>query len=126
MIGYLQLPDDDKDKSGKEYRCSMCGALIARSGDLVKINGTDTHSFINPSGIRCNFRTFSQCENILADERLFMEYSWFPGYGWRFLICSSCSWHLGWKYDSVNQEMQLQEFFGVLTQAVEEVSRDSS
>jgi hypothetical protein len=125
MIGYLQLPDD-KDKRAKEYRCSVCGTLIALSADLVKINGTDTHSFVNPSGIRCNFRSFVHCENVLVDERLFLEYSWFPGYGWRFLICGSCSRHLGWKYDLVNQGMQPQEFFGLLTQAVDEVAPEST
>jgi cereblon len=85
---------------------------------MVRINGAENHSFLNPAGVRCNFTTFANCENVLVHDRLHTEHSWFPGYGWRFLLCSACSQHLGWKYDAVRPATRPRAFFGVLFDAV--------
>lgn len=29
------------------------------------------------------------------------EFSWFPGYSWRYVHCAHCNNHLGWKYFSL-------------------------
>ncbi|MBI5248453.1 MAG: hypothetical protein HY912_03065 [Desulfomonile tiedjei] len=117
VLGYVKTEQDDKHKTA--YHCAWCGVFICHSGALVKLNGTDSHSFVNPSGVRCNFRTFRDCENVVFHEELYLEHSWFPGYGWRFLVCANCFHHLGWKYDAARQKIELPEFFGVLIDAVE-------
>jgi hypothetical protein len=27
-----------------------------------------------------------------------MEFTWFPGYGWRLALCAKCNTHLGWEF----------------------------
>jgi hypothetical protein len=120
VLGYVKTEHDDKDKTA--YHCAWCGIFISHYGALVRLNGSDQHSFVNPAGVRCNFRTFQACENVIVQEALYLEHSWFPGYGWRFLVCGNCFHHLGWKYDLVKKTSGLREFFGVLIEAVEEMS----
>jgi hypothetical protein len=122
MIAYVKIPRDDKQ--GIVYRCSACGAAIAYSAAIVRIHGREEHSFVNPAGIRCDFRTFSSCENVIIHQELFLQHSWFAGYGWRFLNCEVCLQHLGWKYDAVGNKDGLAGFFGVLVKAVKPVQKD--
>lgn len=117
MILYLQIADDEHDKS-QAYHCTVCGVLIARATAAVRINGAHKHSFVNPAGIQCNFYTFVTCTNVLEHHELYEEHSWFPGYGWRFLMCARCLHHLGWKYDAVHPDRHPESFFGVLINAL--------
>lgn len=39
---------------------------------------------------------------VSYDGRLTDEFSWFPGYMYRFVLCASCNNHLGWQYFSRN------------------------
>ncbi len=119
MFGYVQVEKDKNDKEPKEYYCVICGALISESGALIQINGSHNHSFVNPAGVRCNFTTFVHCENVLVHEDLYIEHSWFPGYGWRFLLCRRCYQHLGWKWDPVGEGGKPDGFFGLLINSVQ-------
>jgi len=119
VIGYVRTERDDQDKTA--YHCAFCGIFITHSGALVKLNGSDRHSFTNPVGIQCNFRTFSTCENVMVHEDLYLEHSWFPEYGWRFLTCGNCGRHLGWKYDLVRKKSGMSSFFGILIEATEQL-----
>jgi hypothetical protein len=118
MLAYVKAIEDEKDKTRKEYHCASCDAVIADSDSLVQINGSDDHSFVNPAGIRCNFLSFAQCVNTISDGILYLEHSWFPGYGWRFLVCAACLRHLGWQYDALSEDCSPSVFFGVLKTAV--------
>jgi len=113
MIAYVKSQGDD-GKKRKEYRCARCGVYLTESGALLNINGATEHSYTNPAGIRCNFMTFLHCDNVLVHEDLYVEHSWFPQYGWRFLMCQACFLHLGWKYDSVREGTEPDGFFGML------------
>ncbi len=117
MLGYVSASGNQLDN--KEFRCATCGTFIASTAWLIAINGSHDHSFVNPSGIQCNFYTFSECENILVHERLYLEHSWFAGYGWRFAHCGQCLRHLGWKYDAVKRDRSLEGFCGILIEALE-------
>jgi len=117
MIGYVKFSKDDKDR--KTYHCSHCGVFITDSGAVVRIQGADDHSFVNPAGVLCNFTTFISCENVMVHQELYLEHSWFLGYGWRFVLCARCMHHLGWKYDAVKDGVRPGSFFGILVQSVE-------
>ena len=125
MFLHVKIKTDDKDKDLKLYYCANCGAYIANSSALIKINGAGEHSFVNPAGIQCNFRTFVECSNILISDELFRQHTWFPGYAWRFLVCGACSRHLGWKYDSAKKGAVPEGFFGLLVTAVDETAQVS-
>ena len=118
MLAYLKIEDDSEKKDPKEYHCVVCGASLSDSDALFRVNGSHKHSFVNPSGVRCNFLTFSECRNILAHEELYKEHSWFPGYGWRFLLCQGCHQHLGWKWDSISGDAHPTGFYGLLLNAI--------
>lgn len=124
MLGYVKTEKDGDDKNRTTYHCARCGAPITDSGALVPMNGSVEHSFVNPAGVVCNFKTFGRCANVTAYEELYRQHSWFSGYGWRFLLCSACSLHLGWRYDAVAKNLSPSSFFGVLIDSVEEVSLD--
>jgi hypothetical protein len=119
MIGYVKLQSDSDKKEPKLYLCSQCRTVITHSEALIQLNGAQNHSFTNPAGVRCNFMTFSHCDNVIVHEELFLRHSWFPGYGWRFLVCGACLHHLGWRYDSVLDAVRPETFFGVLIDAIE-------
>jgi hypothetical protein len=123
MFLHVKIKTDDKDKDLRAYHCANCGAYITNSAALIKINGAGEHSFVNPAGIQCNFRTFVECSNILISDELFLQHTWFPGYAWRFLVCGACSRHLGWKYDSAKKGAVPEGFFGVLVTAVDETAQ---
>lgn len=122
MLGYVSTEKEGEDKNRKIYQCARCGAPIADSGALIRVNGATDHSFVNPSGVVCDFITFDRCANVISDQELYLRHSWFPGYGWRFLLCAACSQHLGWRYDAVAKNRQPRSFFGVLIHAVEGIS----
>jgi hypothetical protein len=122
MLLYVKSQDDG-NKSGKSYHCSRCGAWIAHENAMITRNGSEKHSFVNPVGVRCNFITFGHCENIKVDDKLHLEHSWFPGYGWRFLVCGRCLQHLGWQYDATGSDSRPQVFFGVLIDSVDPAER---
>lgn len=124
MIAFIKIHDDKKNDKGAKYNCSLCGALIAYSGALIKILGSQEHSYVNPAGIRCDFLTFIECHNVLVDRQLYLRHSWFNGYGWRFLNCVGCLQHLGWKYDAVKPGVVPQHFFGLLKMAIQPSSPD--
>lgn len=116
MLAYVKTSRDDARH--RRYHCAHCGALIAESGALLAVNQATEHAYVNPAGIRCHFMTFSECDNVLVDQELYLEHSWFSGYGWRFLVCRVCYQHLGWKYDAVNDTVTPDGFFGVLVRSV--------
>ncbi len=122
MLGYVRTEKDGDDKNRSTYNCVRCGAPIADSGALIRIDGAVEHSFVNPIGVVCNFRTFGRCTNVMAYQDLYLEHSWFSGYGWRYLLCAECSHHLGWRYDAVAKNRKPRTFFGVLIDSVEELS----
>jgi hypothetical protein len=124
MIAYVKSTRDDNENR-KNYHCAHCGILIAHGSSLIAVNGAREHSYINPAGVQCNFMTFSHCDNVIVHEDLYLEHSWFAGYGWRFLICEGCFQHLGWKYDSLGKTGRPDGFFGVLIGSVKAVSGDN-
>lgn len=125
MIGYVKFRVED-DKNRRSYHCAYCGAFITDSAAMITIQGARDHSFVNPAGVLCNFTTFVTCQNVTAHQELYVQHSWFPGYGWRFLLCARCFQHIGWKYDAVREGLRPPSFFGILVESVDSVSPDSS
>jgi hypothetical protein len=118
MIGYVKFRKDD-DNDAKSYYCARCGQFITDSRSIIQIEGARSHSFVNPAGVLCNFTTFEECENVMVHETLYLQHSWFLGYGWRFVLCARCFQHLGWKYDAVREGARPRSFFGILVESVD-------
>lgn len=52
-------------------------------------------------------------EVVLVNGPLSAEFSWFPGYTWRYVHCAQCNNHLGWKYYSSKPNVVPKTFIGL-------------
>ena len=84
----------------KIFLCKKCNYPIALQEDILKVSGTITHSFTNPSGINFNIICFSKALGVLTHGELTREFSWFPDYAWCYSHCINCLLHLGWLFNS--------------------------
>jgi hypothetical protein len=98
----------------KAFQCSGCRHLITHSDRFIRITGANRHSFVNPTGVECDFYTFSACPGAVALGDRTAAYSWFVGYRWRMAFCDECGKHLGWHYESLSQSALPRDFWGIL------------
>ena len=94
-----QQDDDEQEFSGQEkILCRQCLQLITTAAERIEIQGSHQHTFSNPAGllfqIGC-FRLVPGCVLVSPPEA---EWSWFSGYCWQVVLCSSCATHMGWRY----------------------------
>lgn len=98
-----------KDSHGRLY-CRDCGQIITHERERIEIAGSHMHSFINPHGHRYRIGCFRQAPGCLEIGEDTEEYTWFIGYSWKIVLCSSCYRHLGWVFSSVKDGC----FFGLV------------
>ena len=114
MLPKPHWPDAMGGNGAKAYRCSGCRHLITHSDRLLHVTGTIKHFFVNPSGVECNFYTFSTCRGAVALGSGTTLHSWFSGYAWRMAFCGACGQHLGWHYEGVSESARPRDFWGML------------
>lgn len=69
---------------------------------LNKIINTNVYSFFAAGFIHeTHTITDTLPDVVLVNGLLTTEFSWFPGYSWRYVHCGQCNNHLGWKYFSL-------------------------
>lgn len=124
MLSYVKLGESRQRFDLKRFYCAQCGSFLTTSQNAIQLNGAFHHSHVNPAGIRCDFMTFTNCENVVADSQLYEEHSWFSGFAWRFLFCSNCLYHVGWRYDPVASRERQASFYGLLATALHLVSNN--
>lgn len=90
--------------------CSDCGHQITRVGDKTRIGGEFSHRFTNPHGFMFLLGCFSSAPGCGTTGFPTEEFSWFPGYAWRFAYCGGCGVHLGWEY----LRGESRSFFGLI------------
>lgn len=54
--------------------------------------------FVNRFGISFSVITSKSLMNYTAVTEPSSEDTWFPGYKWEILVCSSCGGHIGWRF----------------------------
>jgi len=91
--------------------CASCDAPITERGALFQMNETG-QVFANPHGHVFDIVTARDAQGVLPIGATTTEFTWFPGYAWRVLICASCGSHLGWQYDGPGRSPTT--FFGFL------------
>ena len=114
MLGLFSVLDSIGGNGAKAYQCMTCGALISRSDRFLAISGNNRHLFVNPSGVECDFYTFSSCPGAVALGKATEAHTWFSGYRWRLAFCGHCSQHLGWRYNAISAFERPLEFWGIL------------
>jgi hypothetical protein len=110
----ITLLDGVGGNGAKAFKCTGCLHLITHSDRLIRVIGTDRHSFVNPAGVECDFYTFSTCAGAVALGEETTAHTWFVGYRWRMAFCGECARHLGWHYVCLSQSALPHDFWGIL------------
>jgi len=91
----------DRESGPENYiLCRQCAQVITSRHEKMSVNGSHRHTFANPHGIVFEigcFRTVTGCGYAGSPSD---EFSWFPGYRWRIVVCGMCLTHLGWLFMS--------------------------
>jgi hypothetical protein len=80
--------------------CRNCQGHITEPACQIQKDGAFCHTFANPSGQVFEIGCFSAAPGCAVVPPSFSEFSWFEGYDWCIGICRDCTAHLGWIYDS--------------------------
>lgn len=78
--------------------CRECRHIITRTTEGVSVQGTHAHTFANPAGILFQIGCFHSALGCTCVGPVTVQWSWFPGFGWRVAVCRACLSHLGWQY----------------------------
>jgi len=78
--------------------CAVCSNRITNISNKIKINSSHEHTFTNPHGLLFNILCFNNAIGCIESGFSTNEFTWFQGYSWQIVLCSSCRVHLGWKY----------------------------
>jgi hypothetical protein len=78
--------------------CAACGAAITHRRNAIDVAGAHEHTFVNPAGIIFPIRCFRAAPGCRELGTFTEEFSWFPGFAWRYAFCAACREHLGWVY----------------------------
>jgi len=129
-----QIESQLNHKTHRIVLCAGCRHPIASSADRFPINDQHEIAFTNPSGYHYRLCFFSEALGCVLYGRPTTQFSWFPGYYWRFAHCAHCHNHLGWYYltqGSHHQPPNLRpatstddDFFGLISQEIIEYSQE--
>ena len=91
----LQKAQKAHQKKRKRLFCRVCGSRISDMRYLTSVDGgSPNRVFRNPNGYLYEIITLSDCEGLQDTSPPILEETWFPGYPWVVLHCSSCLTHL--------------------------------
>jgi predicted nucleic-acid-binding Zn-ribbon protein len=114
-MGYIvdDIPDDEE----KSLLCRRCGQDITFTHNIITIVSqlADKHRnetihgttkalvqlFTNPQGHQFEVITTLEA-NYTAYGEAHLEYSWFPGFKWRVIVCPVCGIHIGWSFETAD------------------------
>lgn len=91
---------DIRSKKEKRLFCAACRYLVTHQDERIPVQGGHEHRFTNPHGITYHIGCYRKADGCSAVGELTMEFTWFPGYGWRIALCGNCQTHLGWRFQS--------------------------
>jgi hypothetical protein len=114
------LVDEDLEtgEGGQRIVCRSCRSWITSSSARMRVGGRHRHVFCNPHGFVFEIGCFAFAPGCRSMGVASEEFSWFPGFSWRIVVCAACRSHLGWCYLSGRSEGG---FFGlILDHLVEE------
>ncbi|MBF0303661.1 MAG: hypothetical protein HQK73_11520, partial [Desulfamplus sp.] len=103
---YTYLMDKQREKSIEEPEsqkkkviiCAFCSNTITDVNQIISVNGSHQHVFVNPHGIAFETGCFKRCDGCIVETVSYAEFSWFHGYNWQIAGCRRCRQHLGWLF----------------------------
>ena len=67
------------------------------------MNGSHTHTFINPAGVIHKIACFAAAPGVRALGEASDYWTWFPGFAWQVAVCGGCGEHIGWCFAGAEQ-----------------------
>jgi len=123
-IGDDLLKEPSHKVSGKvkmdppmRVRCAICRNQIAKSDARMSVSGKHEASFTNPFGFRFRVAFFQQAPGCKLTGKPTVENSWFSGYAWQIALCALCRTHLGWGFQSNDDN----PFFGLIFKRLSDI-----
>jgi hypothetical protein len=95
-----QETPEDRDKARRKdlLCCVECHYPITRKTDRIAVNEEHRHVFANPHGYIYRIGCFGQAAGCVAIGGESSQFTWFPGYTWRVVLCGQCLTLLGWSF----------------------------
>ncbi|MBF0225989.1 MAG: hypothetical protein HQK76_11080 [Desulfobacterales bacterium] len=107
----LEMEELEEKKEDPRLLCKQCKNIITSQENAIFINGNHLHIFTNPSGVIFEIGCFSIAEGCINHGQPTFDFTWFPGFAWRFCLCSNCRNHMGWFYQSSTEG----SFYGLIS-----------
>ncbi|PCI29696.1 MAG: hypothetical protein COB67_03570 [SAR324 cluster bacterium] len=96
---------------GDHLRCKVCSHKIVKPKDKIEVQGGFDHNFLNPAGRVFHIGCFQDAQGCFATGGSSSEWSWFQGFTWQIALCNQCLSHLGWIFDSPQEQ---HSFYGLI------------
>jgi cereblon len=93
--------DEVEEEEYRRIRCRVCNNEVADPGDVFRAGEDAVQVFVNQAGYAHEVITVLDAWNVVISGRPTTEFSWFPGYAWRHVLCGGCGNHVGWLYETV-------------------------
>ena len=103
------------DSSPDGLICGTCGHSITTSQNRIAVAGSHIHRCMNRAGFLFELGCFDEAPGCNVTGEKDDDYSWFPGYTWRYALCAQCQSHLGWLFE--NDDV----FFGLVNNRLRSV-----
>ncbi|MCP5104608.1 MAG: hypothetical protein GY950_14575 [bacterium] len=109
VIERLEQERRDREKKKEFIVCKNCSHIITSLDCKIEINGKHAHTFNNPAGVVYRIGCFSSAKGCFNFGEPTEEYTWFPGFAWCYANCLGCFAHLGWLFQSGEEQ-----FYGLI------------
>ncbi|CDW57291.1 Protein cereblon [Trichuris trichiura] len=99
--------------------CRDCNADVGSVSDVFSMNKEGPMGiFVNSRGVAHEIVTLRNLRNVFGFGRPASEMTWFRGYQWTILLCSSCTTHLGWKFTAEEENLEPECFYACTRMAI--------
>ena len=105
LNSFVEDEAQEQTSDQEEYiRCRQCHNVITSPTERIQVQGLHQHTFANPHGIVFEIGCFRSVKGCGHAGPASKEFSWFKGFSWRIAVCIMCLTHLGWLFDSTDEE----------------------
>ncbi|KAK9027080.1 hypothetical protein V6N11_066926 [Hibiscus sabdariffa] len=95
-------------------RCKICKTVIARRSDMLVMSADGPlGAYVNSYGYVHEVMTFREAKGLALRSRPHEEYSWFPGYAWTIINCTTCETQMGWLFTATNEKLKPKSFWAL-------------
>ncbi|GAA0161894.1 ubiquitin-protein ligase [Lithospermum erythrorhizon] len=91
---------------------------VGRSDMLIMSSQGPLGAYVNPHGYVHEVMTLHRVNGLAVIGRPVKEYSWFPGYAWSIVECTTCESQMGWLFSATRKALKPRSFWGIRSSQV--------